>query len=77
MPKTEPIAFNCPNCGVLYDLVKIEAEPTSADREISCLSCGGPLQGREGRFILKYFFVEKSGRRRFQRRQSVQSRRGI
>jgi len=33
------------------------------DREITCLSCGAPLHGREGPFILKYFLVERAKRR--------------
>jgi hypothetical protein len=36
--------------------------PTT-DREITCLSCGAPLPGREGPFILKYFLVERPKRR--------------
>jgi hypothetical protein len=31
-----------------------------ADREPSCLTCGAPLPGREGRFVLKYFLLEPS-----------------
>jgi hypothetical protein len=26
---------------------------------VCCLSCGGPLDGRENAFILKYFLVER------------------
>lgn len=44
--------FSCPNCGALYRLVRVEAE-NAVDRELTCLACGGPLQGREGRFVLK------------------------
>ena|SRR5208282_972556 len=55
-PKT---LFNCPNCGVVYRVVRAEAGPESMDRKITCRTCGGPLQGREGRFVLKYFLVER------------------
>ncbi len=50
--------FECPNCAAKYKLVRVEAprEPTT-DRAITCLSCGGPLNGREGPFVLKYFLV--------------------
>ncbi len=53
--------FNCPNCDALYHLVHAEGGPDSSDSELTCLRCGGPLQGRKGRFVLKYFFVDKDG----------------
>jgi hypothetical protein len=56
--------FECPNCAAKYKVVRVEApsEPTT-DREIVCLSCGGPLYDREDKFLLKYFLVERSRRR--------------
>lgn len=51
--------FNCPNCGAVYRVIQAEAGPESKDREITCRSCGGPLHGREGSFVLKYFLVER------------------
>ncbi len=51
--------FDCPNCGAIYRVIRAEAGPETMDREISCRSCGGPLRGREGRFVLKYFLVER------------------
>jgi predicted RNA-binding Zn-ribbon protein involved in translation (DUF1610 family) len=58
--------FECPNCGAKYEVVRVEAPagPTT-DREITCLSCGGPLNGRQGSFLLKYFLRSKrlAGRR--------------
>ena len=48
---------NCPHCGAAYKVVQIEAP--SDPVEVTCRSCGGPLQGREGRFLLKYFLVDK------------------
>jgi predicted RNA-binding Zn-ribbon protein involved in translation (DUF1610 family) len=53
----EESRFLCPNCGAVYELVRVEAETVTADRELTCLACGGPLQGREGRFALKYFLL--------------------
>jgi len=52
--------FDCSNCGAKYELVRVEAPagPTT-DREITCISCGGPLRGREGKFLLKYFLIER------------------
>lgn len=50
--------FNCPNCDAMYDLVRTEAETVTTDRKLVCLTCGAPLQSREGRFILKYFLLE-------------------
>ena len=58
MAKLEPARFMCPNCSAEYRIVRVTADPTVADREITCRSCGGPLQGREGNSVLKYFFVE-------------------
>jgi hypothetical protein len=66
MTASEVTTFACPTCGAKYKLVRIEAEPDLADRPITCRKCGGPLHGREGRFILKYILVElpKPGARR-------------
>jgi hypothetical protein len=35
--------FKCRNCDALYHIVKIEGGSESADREITCRACGGPL----------------------------------
>jgi predicted RNA-binding Zn-ribbon protein involved in translation (DUF1610 family) len=51
--------FNCPQCGALYKLIRVEAPPSSDERGIMCRNCGAPLQGREGRYILKYFMVNR------------------
>jgi len=49
--------FECPRCSAGYKVVRAEApDPTSS--EIACLSCGEPLAGREGAFVLKYFLVD-------------------
>ena len=53
------VQFNCPNCEAGYEVVRIEEPPHPTDREVTCLSCGGPLNGREGRFILKYFLTDR------------------
>jgi hypothetical protein len=37
--------------------VEVEAGP---DREITCQVCGGPLAGREGKFMLKYYLCAKA-----------------
>src|SRR5262249_16434076 len=56
--------FECPNCAAKYEVVRVEAPPgPTTDREITCLSCGGPLNGRQGPFLLKYFLVERPKRR--------------
>jgi len=60
--------FACPNCNALYQVVKVEAGPETADREITCLACGSPLTGREGKFVLKYFLLREAVRRRRQGR---------
>jgi hypothetical protein len=52
--------FHCPSCRARYVIVRVEAPPgPTTKRELVCLSCAGPLDGREGKFILKYFLVER------------------
>ena len=53
----EPTSFKCPTCDAAYKVVRAEA-PSKHDRELTCLSCGGPLRSREGKFVLKYFRAE-------------------
>jgi hypothetical protein len=57
-------AFKCPNCKALYQVIKVEAGPETADREINCQVCDRPLVGREGKFVLKYFLLREAVRRR-------------
>jgi predicted RNA-binding Zn-ribbon protein involved in translation (DUF1610 family) len=59
------VPFNCSNCGAAYEVVRIEESPRPTDREVTCLSCGAPLHGREGKFILKYFLTGRSKRRAY------------
>ena len=63
MPGGRPAAFNpftCPNCSGFYQVVKAEAGPETDNRQIACRVCGGPLVGREGKFVLKYFLLRKA-----------------
>jgi hypothetical protein len=53
----EPTSFACPTCGAKYKVVRVEAPPTPHEGQLVCRSCGGPLNAREGRFVLKYFLV--------------------
>ena len=53
-----PSSMYCPHCNAKYEVVRVEA-PTTHDRQVTCLSCGGPLAAREGAFILKYFRVDR------------------
>jgi len=62
MPEHQEARFNCANCGAPYEVIRVEA-PVTADREIACLSCGVPLEAREGRFALKYFLVGRADAR--------------
>jgi predicted Zn finger-like uncharacterized protein len=55
-------SFTCPNCQALYHIVKVERGPETVDRDVTCRSCGAPLPGREGNFVLKYFMLRKAGR---------------
>jgi hypothetical protein len=65
MPDIEPLAtpkperFACPICGARYTLVRAEADATSVSGPLVCRSCGGPLNGREGPFVLKYFLIDR------------------
>jgi hypothetical protein len=69
MSNSQSTSFDCPNCAAKYEVVRAEAPPgPTIDREITCLSCGGPLHGREGPFLLKYFLVERPRRRAAGRR---------
>jgi hypothetical protein len=52
--------FTCPKCKALYEVVKVEAGPETDKREIICSACCGPLAGREGKFVLKYFLLRKA-----------------
>ena len=64
MPKHRSPPFKCPNCGALYEVVRVEAAPAN-DPEIACRSCGGPLLGREAGLVLKYFLVARPGERSY------------
>ena len=55
MVRTEP--FKCPDCGAVYQVVKVEAGPETVDRQVRCRACGAPLGGRDGDFVLKYFLL--------------------
>jgi hypothetical protein len=63
MNDKESIIRGCPNCDAQYKVVRVEVSPTDTFREITCLSCGGPLQGRDGKSALKYFLAGDRGRR--------------
>jgi predicted RNA-binding Zn-ribbon protein involved in translation (DUF1610 family) len=58
MVKSAAELFKCPNCGSQYKLVRVEADPAALYGQIECAHCGGPLENREGKFILKYFLVD-------------------
>jgi hypothetical protein len=58
------VSFTCPNCQALYHVVIVKAErgPETVDHDLTSRSCGAPLPGREGNFVLKYFLLRKAGR---------------
>jgi hypothetical protein len=43
-----------------YKVVRMESDAIDVEGQIVCRRCGAPLQGREGKYVLKYFLV--SGR---------------
>ena len=55
-------SFTCPNCKVLYHIVKVEAGPETVFQEVTCRVCGESLVGREGNFVLKYFLLREAAR---------------
>lgn len=61
--------FDCPNCKAQYKLVRAEAGSSPIlDKQIECRHCGAPFRGREGRFILKYFLVDRPKAQAIKRR---------
>jgi predicted RNA-binding Zn-ribbon protein involved in translation (DUF1610 family) len=52
----ETTKFDCPTCRAEYWVVRVEAAPMH-NNQLLCLSCGGHLRSREGKFALKYFRV--------------------
>jgi hypothetical protein len=56
MPGGRLASFICPQ----YQVVKAEAGPETVDRAVPCRSCGEPLPGREGDFVLKYFLLRQA-----------------
>jgi len=65
---TDRTSFTCPNCNALYEVVRQEAGPETADREVTCRACDSPFLAREGRFVLKYFLQREGGRIQRRRR---------
>jgi predicted Zn finger-like uncharacterized protein len=59
----------CAKCQALYYVVKVESGPETVERDVMCPSCGAPLVGREGNFVLKYFMLRKAGRKKGWRRK--------
>jgi hypothetical protein len=64
MNEQRPTPFNCPNCDAEYRIVRLEAGRETIDRELACIACGTPLNGREGGFLVKYFFVDRRSKKR-------------
>jgi len=64
MFKSMATLFHCPVCAAKYEVVGFEAPPAPAtEGDVACLCCGGSLHAREGKFILKYFLIERPKRR--------------
>jgi hypothetical protein len=58
-----PSPIHCPHCGAKYEVVRVEAAGVTEYREVTCLSCGGPLPAREDAFLMKYFLVDRQSQR--------------
>jgi hypothetical protein len=64
MTKSVATLFHCPVCAAKYEVVGFEAPPGSTtEGEVACICCGGLLHAREGKFLLKYFLIERPRRR--------------
>jgi hypothetical protein len=64
MSKSMATLFLCPVCAAKYEVIGFEAPPEpTTEGELACLCCGGPLRAREGKFLLKYFLIERPKRR--------------
>jgi hypothetical protein len=61
MGESASTPFACPNCDARYEVVRVEANTAGGGEQLTCRRCGAPLNGREGRFILKYFLVDRRG----------------
>ena len=61
-PMDEATPYACPTCGAEYKVVRVEAKTMVPEGRLTCTKCGGPLNAREGRYILKYFLVGGSRR---------------
>ena len=57
MVTTASTSFRCRQCDADYELVRMAVPAERHEREIACLCCGAPLQGRQGDYVLKYFLV--------------------
>jgi hypothetical protein len=68
-----PAPFACPTCDLQYKLVRAEADAGSSSSQLACRGCGGLLNGREGRFVLKYFLVDRPKDRAKRARQRSQA----
>jgi hypothetical protein len=45
-------------------LSQLQGKIRTCQDRCPCICCGGPLDGREGEFPLKYFLVERPGERK-------------
>jgi hypothetical protein len=59
MAKLLTTDFDCPNCGARYKIVRVERDEVLSEEQTACLGCDAPLNGREGRLILKYFLLDR------------------
>jgi hypothetical protein len=59
---TAATRFECPACGAIYALVRVEVDAVKSTDQLACRSCGGPLDSYDGRFILKYFLIDRPPR---------------
>jgi hypothetical protein len=55
MGEAQSTSRKCPTCKALY-LVRVDPRGATADREVICVSCGGPLIARENGQSLIYFY---------------------
>jgi hypothetical protein len=55
---SEPRLFKCSHCAADYHVYTLKVD-NPPDTAIGCLVCDQPMPSCEGRYILKYFLVQR------------------
>ena len=70
------VAFTCPNCKILYHVVKAKAGSDATFHEVTGRACRlAQFPGRDGEFAVKYFMLRLGARRSHRRVRATPIRR--